>query len=321
MNLSGFDLGRVTALHLLLEEAHVGRAAGRLGITPAAASNALRRLREDFRDPLLVQRGRGVVRTRVGEALREPARAVIAAAEALLAASRPFDPSTFAGPLAIALAEHVAASLLPELDRLARERAPHAQLAIAPIPDDPAAWLERTRGVLVGPMGPFAAATEADGLTSEPLYRDRYVVACRAAHPASGRRWNAATYAGLEHVLVLPRGRTARSGIDERLAAKGLSRRVVRIVPSFTLALELVKRSDAITTMPEFYARHARLDAIVLRELPFRSPMLDMAAIVHPAHERDEAIRFVKDLLRAALAAGRPDTPDIPAPAVTMRYG
>ena len=77
MNVSTFDFNHVKALHFLLEESHVGRAAARLGITAAATSNALRRLRDELGDPLLVKKGRGLVRTRLGEELRGPAREVV----------------------------------------------------------------------------------------------------------------------------------------------------------------------------------------------------------------------------------------------------
>jgi hypothetical protein len=63
MKSSSFDLNHARALHHLLEQANVTRAAHKLGITPAAASNALQRLRVDFGDPLLVRSGRTLART------------------------------------------------------------------------------------------------------------------------------------------------------------------------------------------------------------------------------------------------------------------
>lgn len=303
MKLSTFDLGRVKALHHLLEQAHVGQAAQALGITPAAASNALRRLREDFGDPLLARKGRSLVRTRVGEELREPARAVIAAAERLVAASRRFEPASFSGQVAIALAEHVATVLLPELDRLMRRRAPLASLAIAATPDAAGAWLERSGGVMVSPIGSFAAAAAEDGLVAEPFYEDRYLVALRHDHPMATARLTAAAYAALDHVLVVPRGRTARSDVDDQLASLGLSRRIIRVVPSFTLALPLVAASDAVTAMPGLYARSLTQAGLVLRPMPLRLRPLAMHMMVHPAHQGDPAVAFAKQLLREALAA------------------
>jgi DNA-binding transcriptional LysR family regulator len=300
MNISAFDLNRAKALHYLLEEAHVGRAAALLGITAAAASNALRRLRDELGDPLLVKRGRGLVRTRLGEELRGPARGVVAAAQLLLRTARPFDPSLFDGELPLALAEHVAAMLLPGLDRLARERAPRATLTIAAVPLDIADWLKKSGGVLVGPSGPFAATTEGDALVTEDFYSERYVCVMRRGHPLADRRLSAELYVDQDHVLVVPRGLTARSDVDSVLGLKGLVRRVARTVPSFHLGIPVILQSDLITTMPERSARQLHRDSVVIKELPLELPPLLMKMIVHPAHEKDGRNIFVRMLLRHA---------------------
>ena len=301
MNISTFDLNRAKALHFLLEEAHVGRAAEHLGITAAAASNALRRLREDMGDPLLVKRGRGLVRTRVGEGLRGPAREVVASAERLLRTAKPFEALPYDGELPIALAEHVAAMLLPGLDRLARERAPHAKLMIAAVPLDIADWLKKSGGILVGAAGPFAATKEGDSLASEDFYSERYVCVMRRGHPVEHKRLDAKLYADQDHVLVVPRGLTARSDIDTFLEAKGFSRRVVRTVPSFQLAIHIVLQSDLIMAMPERNSRQLSPKELVIKEMPLKSPPLPMKLIGHPAHGEDGRTRFMKRLLFDAL--------------------
>lgn len=301
MKVSRFDFNHAKSLHFLLEEAHVGRAAVHLGITAAAASNALRRLREELGDPLLVKKGRGLVRTRVGEELRTAARDVVASTERLIGAARPFDPATYRGEIPIAMAEHVASFLLPELDDLARKHSPHATLAIASIPLAVADWLEQTRGVLVSPTGAFAATDADDGLVSETLYEDRYVCVMRRGHPLESRRWTAKMYAGQNHVLVTPRGRSQQSDVDEQLNARALSRRVVRVVPSFTLGLSLVARSDLITTIPERCTSRLSPEEFTIRTAPLPLRRLVMKIVVHPGHAHDARTSFIKDLLRTSL--------------------
>ena len=297
MKVSNFDFNRAKALHFLLEEAHVGRAATLLGFTAAAASNALRRLREDFGDPLLVKRGRGLVRTRVGEALRGPAREVVNATQALLRAAKPFAPSTFAGDLPLALADHVAAILLPLLDRAVRDHAPHAKLMVSPIPLDIGDWLKHTGGVLVGPAGIFAATQPGDTLLAEDYYLERYVCVMRSGHPLAGEALTLERYTEQGHILVLPRGLTARSEIDVFLATKGLARHVVRTVPSFHLAIPLVLQSDLVSAMPERNARQLAGEGLVLKDMPVDTPPLAMKLICHPAHQADGRTQFVKSLL------------------------
>jgi DNA-binding transcriptional LysR family regulator len=301
MNISNFDLNRIKALHFLLEEAHVGRAAALLGITPAAASNALRRLREDLGDPLLVKRGRGLVRTRLGDELRSSARDVVDCAEILLRIVKPFNENNFAGELPVSLSEHVAAILLPDLDRLVRERAPRARLTVAAIPLDIADWLKKSGGVLVGPAGPFAAMMEGDSLISEHYYPERYVCVMRRGHPLAERQLDTRTYAEQSHVLVLPRGRTPRSDVDEVLAQQGRVRHIARIVASFPMAVQIISQSDLITTMPERNSRGLPGDLIV-KEMPLETPPLPMLLISHPAYQQDGRNKFIRSLLHDALA-------------------
>lgn len=302
MKLSSLDLRSVRALYHLLEEAHVGRAARLLGITPAAASNALRRLRVELGDPLLIKKGRGLVRTRVGDDLLEPARAVMSAAVRLEQASRPFNPATFNGQLSFALSDHVAAVLLPELDRLICEQAPGARLAIAPIPDQPREWLERTGGVMVIPSGASPPITEDSELIVTPLYQDNYVVAMRSGNPLMNKHWNAENYAAAEHVLVVPRGKSMKSDVDAQLASLNLTRRIVRVVPSFPLALSLVIGSDRITTLPKMYADRIDTDRLMVLEPPVELQALEMAIVSHRSYENNAVVRFASELLKAALA-------------------
>lgn len=298
MNISSFDLNRAKALHFLLEEAHVGRAAARLGITPAAASNALRRLRDELGDPLLAKKGRGLIRTRLGEELRSPARDVVAAAEALLRAATPFDPSRFCGRLSIAMSDHVAAILLPALDRLVATLAPQATLAIASVPAADNGWLESSGGVLIAPAG---AQALHDRLAAEPFYDDRYVCVMRAGHRLARSAFDAAAYAAQGHILVVPRGLTLFGDVDEHLATLGLSRRVARVVPSFELALKVVRGSDLITAMPERYARAIDCCDLAIRELPLNLRPLAMRMFVHPVHQGDGRTSFIKQMLHQAL--------------------
>ena len=174
LNVAGLDLNHVQALHHLLEEAHVARAAKKLSITPAAASNALRRLREELGDELLTRDGSGLVRTTLGEQLLEPAREVIAAAERLFAVAIPFDPATFDGDVPIATSDRVAGALLANLDATLRASAPRACLRIRSIPPDLADWSRTTFGVVIGAM-------EDEALSSEVLFRERYVLLVRTA--------------------------------------------------------------------------------------------------------------------------------------------
>jgi hypothetical protein len=69
VHLRNVDLNLLHALHALLEERHVTRAAKRSFLSQPAMSRALDRLRETFGDPLLVRTGRVYERTVRGESV------------------------------------------------------------------------------------------------------------------------------------------------------------------------------------------------------------------------------------------------------------
>src|ERR1700712_1896705 len=69
MKLAGIDANLLAALDALLREKSVTRAARRLGVGQPAVSHALARLRDHFKDELLVLNGRDYVLTDKAEKL------------------------------------------------------------------------------------------------------------------------------------------------------------------------------------------------------------------------------------------------------------
>src|SRR6266699_6680649 len=92
MNLSSIDLNLLVALDALLSEAHVGRAARKIGLSQPAASHALKRLRELLADPLLVRVGTRMELTPRATGLRESLTEALQRVETLLIADS-FDPA------------------------------------------------------------------------------------------------------------------------------------------------------------------------------------------------------------------------------------
>ncbi len=74
MDFSGLDLNLLVAMDALFAERNVSRAGERLHRSQSATSGALARLREAFRDPLLVPVGRKMTLTPLAESLVETVR-------------------------------------------------------------------------------------------------------------------------------------------------------------------------------------------------------------------------------------------------------
>ena len=84
MNLRDIDLNLLVILQALLEEAHVSRAARRVGLSQSATSNALDRCRQMLADPLLERAGHAMRLTPRAVALRDPLAATLKGIERLV---------------------------------------------------------------------------------------------------------------------------------------------------------------------------------------------------------------------------------------------
>jgi DNA-binding transcriptional LysR family regulator len=303
VKLSTFDLNHVRALHFLLEEAHVARAARRLSITPAAASNALHRLRVEFDDPLLVRVGRAFARTPLAEELRGPARNVIGAAEALVDAAVPFDPRTYDGAFVLTTSDRIAEVLVRPLDALLAARAPRSKLHLRTLSGPVPPALPEERGLFVVP-------SSAHRLRAELLFKEGFVCVLRAGHPLAKGKLSRSRYAAAEHVLVAPRGDSERGLVDLALAAHGLEREISRVVTSFILALALVERSDRIVTLPSSFLTALRSRrGLAVRPPPVEVPPVTMEVAWHAQQDGDPRYAWFRALIHEVARGLR-----VPAP-------
>lgn len=168
--LSRVDLNLLVALHVLLEERNVTRAAHRLFVTQPAMSKTLSRLRTLFDDPLFTRSGRGLVPTpralEIAEALPDLLNGVSTIFENL-----DFDPLTYEGAIEIVAPEFMAVQAVPELVSLLRTEAPGLTLALTNTDDTSVHELESgeidfllevekklPRDFVVTPLGNFTPA-------------------------------------------------------------------------------------------------------------------------------------------------------------------
>src|SRR5258706_15981261 len=92
VHLQDVDLNLLLALHALLAERHVTRAAKRCHLSQSAMSRALERLRQMLGDLLLVRSGRSYERTGRGERVLRELESLMPRLEALVRGEQ-FDPA------------------------------------------------------------------------------------------------------------------------------------------------------------------------------------------------------------------------------------
>jgi len=295
------DLNLLLALDALLAEGSVTGAARRLGLSASAMSRTLARLRAATGDPLLVRAGRGLVPTPHATTLREKVHGV--AREALAVLGPPvgrLDLASLDRTFTIRANEGFVSLFAGPLVAAVTAAAPLVRLRFAPKPAKDAAPIrDGAVDLEIGIVGTYAPE-----LRSQLLFRDRFVGAVRAGHPLLSAPVTPERYAAERHVVVSRKGR-ARGPVDDALAAIGLARDVIAIVPGFPDALRIAATSDLVALVPrscldvfsdETAAHAARLAEF---ELPVATPGITVSALWHPRVDADAAHRWLRETVIA----------------------
>ncbi|WP_437285567.1 LysR family transcriptional regulator [Sorangium sp. So ce406] len=303
MNLSAIDVNLVIALDALLQERSVTLAARRIGLSQPAMSHALTRLRELFSDPLLIRVGRQMALTSRAEAMTPQVAAIMLDLASLFGGTTPaFDPATSDRAFRIATTEYVELLLLPQLNAALAQGGP--RLAVHLLPLDARAVDALRNGEIdlaIGVLPP-------DGLPSDlrraALLEDRFAGLARASHPTARGRVDLPTYAALPHVVASrPRAHGAHEGVaDDLIAARGVARREVMVVPNVLLLPHVVAASDLVATVATRLGR-AFSSVLPLRtfDLPFELPTIEIAMAWNSRTEHDPARAWLRRLVTDAV--------------------
>ena len=302
-HMADIDLNLLIAFDALLAEGSVVGAARRLGLSASAMSRTLARLRAATGDPLLVRAGRGLVPTPHATELRERVRDVTQDAQAVLRpASASLDLAELKRSFTIRSNEGFVEVSAAPLVAAVTAVAPNVRLRFAPKPDkDVRALREGLVDLEIGVLGESGPEVRL-----QTLFRDHYVCAVREGHPLLGRgKVTPERYAACGHVVASRRGH-ASGPVDEALAALGLSRPVVVVVPSFRAALAVASVSDlvALVTSSFFNAtqeHQAKSGPAALRSfpLPVRTEAITVSQMWHPRLDADPTHRWLRGLVLA----------------------
>jgi DNA-binding transcriptional LysR family regulator len=297
VNLATVDLNLLVVLGAVLEEGSATRAAARLHVTQSAVSNALRRARALFDDPLVVRRPHGLAPTPYAVSILPTLRAVLDGARHLLSGAPVFDPATTTRQFTIACSDAIGIALLPALLQGLAVRAPAAKLRLITlerlISSDGLARGEVDLLVGIPPM-------LAPGWVAEPVYEDPMLCILRRGHPA--KRLTLASYAALPHVELALFGE-ADDTIDRALRERGRAREVHISVPHFQSIALAVLSTDCVATLSARIA-HAFASTLPLKVLPcpIALPKLSVKQVWHRRSEKDPAVAFLRALVLASVA-------------------
>ena len=292
------------ALHALLEERHVTRAATRIGVGQPAASAMLVRLRRHFDDELLIRVGNHYELTPLGATLREQAVAVLELGDRLFATKSKFDPAHTEREFVIGISDYALGMLGPALLNRFEADAPHGRLTFRLLhtrSDHDArdiAHDDMAIHAVDGMVLPYG--TPYKHLSHIELMRDEWVCIVAADNDLVSQEPTAAELSALRWVLAYHDYTLDSLGLGQ-LQARGFTMRSTtvvdnfRILPQFvagTSRAALIQRGLAEAIAPEFDLR--------VVPLPVAAQPLVLAFWWHPLNTPDSGHAWLRGLLQDA---------------------
>jgi DNA-binding transcriptional LysR family regulator len=304
IDLSRIDLNLLVLFEVVMAEGNVGRAAGRLNLSPSAVSHGLGRLRRLLNDPLFLRTQKGVVPTERALELAESVRTVLAGVRSVISRAAPFDPSTSQRAFTIGVPDGASSFFLPALLARLRAEAPGVDLRLRHLlPADggrtaATAWNaaladldNRTLDLAVGPFEAVPARFAVRKLRDED-----FVIACRANHAFAGMP-DLQTYCDAQHIVVSQTG-DAYGFVDYSLEPLGHQRRIALTVPGFFMALSYAAATDLLVAVPRSFAlAHAAAFALAIREPPLQLPRFELSAVLPKVALADMGLVWLRSML------------------------
>lgn len=277
----------------IMTERSVTRAAARLAMTQPAVSNAISRMRQLWKDPLFVRKGRNIEPTSYALSLwdqvSEPMHGLSNAVSALK-----FDPGSSRRKFRVAVTGTIVEMVWRQMIELLERIAPGIDLHAVPYTPESAYSDLRSASTDLA----IGTLTHHDhSLRSTWLFKVDYVLAMREGHPLAGKEVSLNEYLSARHLLVSMSGE-AHGPIDGYLDQKGLSRRVAVTVNDFPVVSQMLRASDLIIAIPEFVSQgRGFVDGLWIGKLPFEVDPTSLYLIWHARHDRDPGVVWIREQL------------------------
>jgi len=289
------DLNLFRVFDVVLGCGSLTQAAARLHLTQPAISNALKRLREHFDDPLFVRDGRRVVPTPLAKAIAPDVRAALESLHRTMQRPQPFPAATSTRRFVIGMRDVLESVLFPSLVREVLLEAPHLQLQ--------STGFERRRLERELSSGAFDMAIDVpisvgDDIEQMLLFEQTPCVAMRQGHPLAKGKLGLKQWLAARHIVVSSR-RAGPVNEDLALQREGLKRDVAVRCQHYHAACELAASSDLLLVLPRQFGRFlATTLPLHLAALPLAVPKLQVMLYWPRTAEQDPGHAWLRDRLR-----------------------
>ena len=294
VNLATLDLNLITALNALLDHHSVSDAANAVGRTQSAMSHSLSRLRDHFRDPILVRDGWSMRPTPLGERLRPRVAEAARAARLLFENESDFDPATSTRRIRV-MAPDLCASLFTSFIGDVSRLAPGASVEFVEGTGIRQAILNAEADLGLG----FGRPRSDPNLVVHHITPLEWCTFAPQGHPYRATATDA-VWVKSRHIVVGQSG-AAEGPIEKAVRKEGLHRHVVCYASNFSAALGLAAENDALfTTLRAPFERTASRLGLAACPVPFPMPKAP-AALMFRTDYGDRFSIWLRELCLKAL--------------------
>lgn len=294
MRLKGLDLNLLIALDILLEECSVSRSAERLYLSQPAASAALGRLREYFKDELLVLHGKRMIPTSYAQGLIPDVKRILSQVDDLISMSAEFDPSRSERLFRVMGSDYITTVLLSEVSARINELAPGIRLDVRLSED--AVRVEFERGEIDLMLIPEEFMSPQH--PAELMFEEPHVVVGWKENPLIEDGLTADAFFAANHIGVTLGPSRGPSFTERNLAALGFERQVDVYAPYFSAVPWMLVGTNRLAVMQERLAT-AFKDVLPLEvvPMPVDFPSMRMVMQYHSARLGDEGQKWLRELI------------------------
>lgn len=294
------DLNLLYVFEALWRDRSVTGAAETLGLTQAAVSSALKRLREEYHDKMFSQVGRRMEPTPYATAISARLLDALESVRTTTVEDATFDPASAQRLFTVRTRDIGEVVCFPPLlDKLTR-LAPGIALRTVFKP------IDETIGGLASGRIDFALGflpSLETAIHRRVLFKQRYVCVVRKDHPLQDQELTHEHFRTQQHLLVEYSG-SGHQVLERALVSAGARHNIKVRLPQYLSAPHFVVASDLLWCAPEVLARNlARHYPLVCKPIPMELPEFEIGLYWHDRFHRDPASKWLRDFMVENMAA------------------
>jgi DNA-binding transcriptional LysR family regulator len=296
------DLNLLSVFEALWRDHSVTVAAENLGVTQAAVSGSLKRLRAEYDDKLFVLVGRRMEPTPLASELAPQLLNALEMIRGTHVGHARFDPATAKRLFTVRTRDIGEAVCLPRILVALGQTAPGIRLrtVFGPIPETLGGLANGHIDLALG----FLPSLETD-IHRRFLFKQHYVCVMRRGHPLAGSELTADLFHRADHLLVEYSG-SGHIVIERALVDAGARDRIKLRMPQYLAAPHYIVATDLVWSAPAVLAESlAEHYALVIKPhpLPMSLPEFDVALYWHDRFHRDPANMWFREFVSTQLAS------------------